>query len=226
MSVIHKNRWDRVIPICCAVWIGVIFAGAQLAVGQTVVQLPTFHFFTISTTVLVPDGGDVLLGGVNSASSGRIQRGIPGLPGRPFTNTSTGSSIGASNAWVHAEIHDFEAMDKALLADGSSGVGSQGSGVGVLAISGQHSAGGVAPLQSVVAIRAQQAAEDAAHEQEAADALAQAKKLLAENKPVVAKIYLQTALRKSATEGDIHQQAVAMLRSIEKEKSSSKIAGQ
>ena len=60
------------------------------------VQLPTFHFFTLNTSVLVPDGGDAFLGGVNRATSGRNERGIPGLPGRPFTNTGIGGSTVAS----------------------------------------------------------------------------------------------------------------------------------
>jgi hypothetical protein len=81
-------------------------------------------------------------------------------------------------------------------------------------------------LQSVAAIRAQQAAEDAAADQEAADALSRAKKLLAEGKTGVAKIYLQTALRQSAAGGEVRQQTIALLQSLEKQKSSSNVAGQ
>src|SRR5499427_8702463 len=87
---------------------------ARGAAGQAV-QLPTFHFFTLSTTVSVPDGGDAMLGGVSRSSSGRIQRGIPGLPSQPFDNVATGRATGTSNVSASATIHDFEAMDKALL---------------------------------------------------------------------------------------------------------------
>ncbi len=72
---------------------------AATANAQTV-QLPTFHFFTLNTSVLVPDGGDAFLGGVNRATSGRNERGIPGLPGRPFTNTGIGGSTVASGVSV------------------------------------------------------------------------------------------------------------------------------
>ena len=80
--------------------------------AQSVVQLPTFHFFSVSTSVSVPDGGDAFLGGVGTVSSARTERGIPGFIGQPFTNIATGSTIGAASASVHAEIHDFEALDQ------------------------------------------------------------------------------------------------------------------
>jgi general secretion pathway protein D len=52
----------------------------------TTVQLPTFIFTTVSTTVSVPDGGTVLLGGIKRLSEGRNERGVPMLSKIPYVN--------------------------------------------------------------------------------------------------------------------------------------------
>ncbi|MDP7015807.1 MAG: general secretion pathway protein GspD [Pirellulaceae bacterium] len=51
--------------------------------GSTV-QLPTFAFTTVSTTVSVPDGGTVLLGGIKRLREGRTERGVPMLSKLPY----------------------------------------------------------------------------------------------------------------------------------------------
>ena len=49
------------------------------SVGRAqVVQLPTFHYFTVNTTVSVPDRGSVYLGGVKRGAIRSSSRGIPG----------------------------------------------------------------------------------------------------------------------------------------------------
>lgn len=52
----------------------------------TTVQLPTFNFTTVSTTVSVPDGGTVLLGGIKRLSEGRNERGVPLMSKIPYIN--------------------------------------------------------------------------------------------------------------------------------------------
>ena len=52
----------------------------------TTIQLPTFQFTTVSTTVSVPDGGTVLLGGIKRLSEGRTERGVPMLAQLPYIN--------------------------------------------------------------------------------------------------------------------------------------------
>ena len=52
----------------------------------TTVQLPTFNFVTVTTTVSVPDGGTVLLGGIKRLSEGRSERGVPILSKIPYIN--------------------------------------------------------------------------------------------------------------------------------------------
>jgi general secretion pathway protein D len=55
------------------------------SVGTTV-QLPTFQFVSVVTTVSVPDRGTVLLGGIKRLSEGRNERGIPLLSKLPYVN--------------------------------------------------------------------------------------------------------------------------------------------
>ncbi|MBN2294870.1 MAG: general secretion pathway protein GspD [Pirellulales bacterium] len=48
------------------------------------VQLPTYSFVTVTTTVSVPDGGTVLLGGIKRLSEGRNEFGTPMLNKIPY----------------------------------------------------------------------------------------------------------------------------------------------
>ena len=104
---------------------GLVLIAASSASAQqaTTVQLPTFNFFTISTTVNVPDRGSVSLGsvslgGVNSAADAARQNGVPGLIGVPgLGNRAIGSSRGGSNMSVGVTIIDLKEMDRQLLAD-------------------------------------------------------------------------------------------------------------
>ena len=52
----------------------------------TTVQLPEFSFVTVSTTVSVPDGGTVLLGGIKRLREARNERGVPLLSKLPYLN--------------------------------------------------------------------------------------------------------------------------------------------
>ncbi|MBN1591382.1 MAG: hypothetical protein JW888_17855 [Pirellulales bacterium] len=52
----------------------------------TTVQLPTYSTISVSTTVSVPDGGTVLLGGVKRLSEGRNEFGVPILNKIPYIN--------------------------------------------------------------------------------------------------------------------------------------------
>lgn len=58
----------------------------QIERSGTTVQLPQFTFQTVTTTVSVPDGGTVLLGGIKSLSEQRDERGVPLLSKLPYVN--------------------------------------------------------------------------------------------------------------------------------------------
>lgn len=60
-------------------------ANNQIRSGTTV-QLPTFQFISVTTTVSVPDGGTVLLGGIKRLSEGRNEFGVPLLSKVPYIN--------------------------------------------------------------------------------------------------------------------------------------------
>ena len=55
-------------------------------VEGTTVQLPQFAFTSVSTTVSVPDGGTILLGGIKRLSEGRNEKGVPILSKVPYIN--------------------------------------------------------------------------------------------------------------------------------------------
>jgi general secretion pathway protein D len=52
----------------------------------TTVQQPSFSTTTVSTTVSVPDGGTILLGGIKRMREGRTERGVPILSKIPYIN--------------------------------------------------------------------------------------------------------------------------------------------
>jgi general secretion pathway protein D len=55
-------------------------------VSGSTVQLPTLGTTTVSTTVNVPDGGTILLGGIKRLQEGRNERGVPILSKIPYIN--------------------------------------------------------------------------------------------------------------------------------------------
>lgn len=58
----------------------------QIVTAGTTVQLPTFQFVSVTTTVSVPDGGTVLLGGIKRLAEGREELGVPLLSKIPYIN--------------------------------------------------------------------------------------------------------------------------------------------
>ncbi|MDH3718315.1 MAG: type II and III secretion system protein [Planctomycetota bacterium] len=181
------------------------------AVAQTI-QLPEFGFTTVSTTVLVPDGGTALLGGVNSARYGRTQRGTPLLGGRPFNNVATGSELSGNTIGVTAYIHDLDAMDKALLAQAAAMRNR-----GRLAVDGrQQRRIGLNPAApSVAEIRRRQAAEQQLVSNRHQEWLDRARQAEAQQKPKVAKIYYRMAWRDAT--GPLKAQLAAKLAQREDE---------
>jgi general secretion pathway protein D len=58
----------------------------SLAVGNITVQQPVVQTVTVITTVSVPDGGTVLLGGIKTLREGRNEAGVPILNQLPYIN--------------------------------------------------------------------------------------------------------------------------------------------
>jgi general secretion pathway protein D len=85
----------------------------------TTVQLPTFAFTTVTTTVSVPDGGTVLLGGIKRLSEQRLENGVPILNKIPylnrlFDNIGTGRSTSSLMMMVTPRIIIQEEEEAAL----------------------------------------------------------------------------------------------------------------
>ena len=78
--------------------------------AQQIIQQPVVQRFSTDTVVSVPDRGSAHLGGVGSAGAARREYGpLPwGTAGGQFASSS---SLDAS-----VYIHDFEALDAAVLA--------------------------------------------------------------------------------------------------------------
>ncbi len=216
---------------------GAIAIGGDAAAQQpapqvpTTVQLPTFSFFTVQTTVSVPDRGGAFLGGINRGRDGRVARGFG-----PLQNVATGGDRLASGASVHARIIDTEEIDRMLLAAAAKRSGTPidpalakaselTKHVGVAVDrAANHSPGGdglwsAAPPtatlpDSLAAIRAQNAAAAEHRTSEAAGFFALAAAAEAEGKPAVAKIYYQMVVRRDA--GPLKQQAQARLAALAK----------
>jgi len=90
-------------------YLGVSVPCPVQAQPATVVQLPTFSFFTVSTTVSVPDSGAGLVGGIRRSSSGHTAYG-PFARGYGFGRQATRTFLGA-------QVHDLRSLDEALLAE-------------------------------------------------------------------------------------------------------------
>jgi hypothetical protein len=174
------------------------------------VQLPSFHYFTVSTTVSVPDRGAAYLGGVRRAASGRAGRGVPLLGrapglGRLGRSDAIGSSIGASDVSVSATIIDHRELDEAVLAEAGK---RRGGDAIASAPEAEREAGALdhagvlraAPVASVADLRRQNAEQDEAQRQEALALVAKARQAEAAGKPGVAQVYYAMAARRGDDE--------------------------
>ena len=97
--------------------------GGELSLAQTV-QLPTIDVFNVQTTVMVPDGGTMMLGSIGRSSMGETSRGVPLLgnipgAGRLFRNRAAGSETSAGNATVSAKIISMRELEPEILAEGN-----------------------------------------------------------------------------------------------------------
>ena len=187
----------------------------------TSVQLPTFSFFSTSTTVSVPDRGSVFMGGVNRARSGSRQFGAPLLP---FGNRAMGSSRGAMGTRVSVWIHDFEAIDEALLSQPTASGGYRNGLLPRTSDSWQRrlaesqDSSGRQPAPSLEDIRQNRLAAQQTRANEALVFFERAKKAEEAGKANVARIYYQMVARRDA--GELKEKALARLEAIRGNKAS------
>jgi type II secretory pathway component GspD/PulD (secretin) len=185
-----------------AISIGAVATAAMCsaAFGQAV-QLPTFQFFTVQTTVSVPDRGAAYLGGVSRAASGRASRGVPFLGkapglGRLGRNDAFGSTISTSGASLSATVIDHREWDKAVLAEAAKRREGRITPSEVEAPR-VRVALETAPVESVAEIRRQNAARDDEQRRELQALIDKARQAEAAGKPGVAKVYYDMAARRA-----------------------------
>jgi hypothetical protein len=187
----------------------------------------------VGTTVLVPDGGAAYMGGINRASSGRTEYGVPGIPFPGFQNRGIGQDTSAMSFWATVKIHDFDAMDEALLSapppDGFArtypGMFSPlpGTPAAIAARTFPPKAVNLAgnwrvepdtpaPVSDAATEQANRATRKATRAEEADSFFARGQQAEADGKPNVAKIYYQMALRRA--KGDLKQAVQARLDAV------------
>ncbi len=108
--------WVAVVGITVLVW--------ARDVSAQVVQLPTFQVFSVNTTVMVPDGGTMLLGSNYGYSAGQVSRSVPllgSIPGvdRGFRNQGVGTEVSAGNVSVTPQIIIMSELEGPVLAEGN-----------------------------------------------------------------------------------------------------------
>lgn len=202
---------------------GTIFAGVAACLALSVdaargqvVQLPTFQYFTVNTTVSVPDSGRGFIGGVKRARASRTSRGVPivgkvpGL-GRLANNRGIGSDMSATGASVTARIIDHSELDAATLAMARSqpGLNSRTAAqAGYLASNlAVHNAPPAAPIQPSVAAPRIPTAEQIRQANELSqrrrgaevnELIAKGKRAESENKLGAARIYYKMAAKRAS----------------------------
>ena len=181
------------------------FGLASIAFAQspTTVQLPTFSFFTVNTTVSVPDSGGTYLGGLLRGRDSSSMRGLAPFPGLASRGIASERSAGGMS--IRAWIHDFRKLDDAILAEAAATrketdpVAMKGK---ALAESlekppaGNSAAG--ATLLSVAEIRRQNEEQDASKREEALAYFNKAEEYLTAGKLGLAKLNYQRAAARDA----------------------------
>ena len=185
----------------------ILLGGGAVALGQTppvptTVQLPTFHVFTVQTTVSVPDRGGMALGGISRGADGRVTLG-------PLGNRGSGSSRGASGVSATATIVDNQEIDQAILASGRGKAPDAASAKATAIAAHVQTRAASAPAGSVAAIRQQNAEKAEQKNRELAELEAKAQTAESAGKVALARAYYQMVARQAS--GELKQRVDARL---------------
>ncbi len=228
------QRWHLLWAAAAWLWFAAAAFSQQRAPAASVVQLPSFSFFSVSTAVSVPDSargfGRVYAGGTKYAADGSSEFGAPCLPG----NRAAGSVRAAQGAFVSAQIHDPDEADSILLSpEVREARAKRRADLTLAAASGSKSAAETAadralrsqaespshPIRSVADIRREREGTADVKRQEALALVQRGEQAQADGKPGVARIYYQMAARRLADvprgEGDLKSRIAALLEALE-----------
>jgi len=169
-----------------------------------VVQLPVIHQFSVGTTVVVPDRGTVVLGGVDRYRADSVRLG-PLLP--LLGQRAWGYEVSRSQAAVTATIIDHEEWDRAVLAEAERQQLWRDAGPGGITAVDTAQARGVPTYHAMPArdsrpltpaeLQALRRHKEQAVEQQVRTQLEQAQRMAAAGKPAAARRILETARRQA-----------------------------
>ena len=199
--------------------VGLIACLASPAAAQlpATVQLPSFSYFGVDTSVSVPDRGSMSLGGVGRSSMGSTAFGpVLGPRSRSFCR-----QMSASSTTVHATIHDFDATDRQLLdrqlldrqlLDQAQRSYGKSPRAATRTSAGEASSAAAGPAGSVAEARRMYAAERSAQERDAVKYMDEAERAAARGKPQVARVLYQMAERRASGElkAEIRERLIAL----------------
>ncbi len=202
-------------PVVWLIGLGVI-ASPQIVAGQ-VIQLPSFHSFSVDTTVVVPDAGRAAIAGNKQRRASASRLGP--LP----ANRSVGVDRQATGASALAAIHDPLQADAALLrrAQAQSRAPVANSAPTLAPWPGRTAATDPA-VQSVAAIERQRASRAAAVERETLALVQKARTAAVGGKLGVATIYYQRAAAQAT--GRLQHTIVAELEQLNRRPAVSRAA--
>jgi hypothetical protein len=186
---------------------GVALLGATLSAASAhgqALQLPEFKFFTVVTTVSVPDSGGAYAGGVSRHRAGSSTHGVPG-GGPLLTNRGIGGSTSAGGVSVRATVIDHRELDEMVLraAGGPSFDPATAAKIDRLAAgidrrrADDPAVAESSPIGSLEEIRRRNEAAERARQTEALALLEKGRKAADEGKPGVARIYFNMAARRA-----------------------------
>jgi hypothetical protein len=195
----------------------IVGRAAPVAAQQaSTIQLPSFSYFSVDTTVSAPDRGGMSLGGVRRSSTGSTAFG----PGFGPRSRAFGRQTSASTMTVHATVHDFDAMDRQLLEQAQRSYARSKSArqAGRSASSSAESA----PTGSLAEARRRRAADVDAEQKQVLDYMTQADRAKARGKPQVAKVLYQMAERRAS--GELKAQVRQKLAALKNASSAEKVS--
>lgn len=189
-------------------WVVVLLLLTATARGQ-VVQLPSMHTFSMSTSVLVPDSGRAYLAGINRSSHWMKSRG-PGW-GPLGRSAGRGGGMVATGGTITATIIDNSELDELVLEEARAIRAEKGIQLPREEVDRIKPPCDSAP-RSVAAIKRELAAEDEAAEAEAERDFEKALAYERAGEGALARNYYRVAARKS--KGEVKQKSLQRLAAL------------
>lgn len=202
--------------VCASLLVGVCSLPASAQQLATTVQLPTFSFFTVNTTVVVPDRGGMQTGRQQRAMRARQFFG-PGLPGGAGGWGMQQQTAGAN---VNAQIHDLDADGPETGALKPTPRADAETLDARIERTRDDSASG--SIASLAEIRRSQAADEAAQQRAAKRYVERAETAASEGKVGAARVYYRMALRRAS--GTLADEIAAKLVSLDARKDDAAVA--